>query len=104
MFYTLYNDTVNRETATKLINLSNYNDRDNFFVDFEFLSGVDHNIWSDYNICERYKTRNPRDTSNPYPHNLHVFDLLAEQCQPTWDIIAKDKGLELDFIIALHVA
>ena len=40
-------------------------DRDNFFVDFEFLSGVDHNIWSQYDICERYKTRNPRDKENP---------------------------------------
>ena len=95
-YYTLYNDTVDRETANTLINLSNYDDRDNFFIDFEFLSGVDHNIWSDYNICERYKTRNPRDTENPYPHNLHVYDLLAESCQPTWDIIAKDKGLELN--------
>ena len=95
-YYTLYNDTVDRETASKLINLSNYDDRDNFFIDFEFLSGVDHNIWSDYNICERYKTRNPRDTDNPYPHNLHVYDLLAESCQPTWDIIANDKGLELN--------
>ena len=52
-YYTLYNDTVDRETASKLINLSNYDDRDNFFIDFEFLSGVDHSIWSDYNICER---------------------------------------------------
>tara|TARA_B100000575_G_scaffold279502_1_gene267957 strand:+ start:283 stop:927 length:645 start_codon:yes stop_codon:yes gene_type:complete len=93
--YTIYNNTVSRETAVDLINLSNYNDRDNFFVDFEFLSGVDHNIWSKYNICERYKTRNPRDKENPYPHNLEVFNLLAEKLQPTWDIINSNRNTNL---------
>lgn len=93
--YTVYENTVSRETATDLINLSNYNDRDNFFVDFEFLSGVDHNIWSQYDICERYKTRNPRDKENPYPHNLEVFDLLAEKLQPTWNIINEKHNTNL---------
>ena len=96
MSYTLYKDTVDRPTSSELVNLSNYNDRDNFFIDFEFLSGVDHSIWSDYNICERYKTRNPRDSENPYPHNLEVYDKLAEKLQPTWDIINRDKNLDLN--------
>ena len=93
--YKVYSDSIDLQTSSELINLSNYNDRDNFFVDFEFLSGVDHSIWSNYNICERYKTRNPRDNDNPYPHNLPVYDSLAEKLKPTWDLISQDQGIEL---------
>ena len=95
MTYKVFPNSVTRETASDLVNLSNYNVRDNFVIDFDFLSGVDHSIWSEWNICERYKTRNPRDHSNPYPHNLEVYDKLAEKLKPTWDLINKDQGLDL---------
>ena len=94
--FEVYKDTISREHAQTVINLTDYNDRDNFFLDFEFLSGVNQDIWQKYNICERYKTRNRRDAeNNPYPHNYDAFDLLAEQLKPVWDKVNADRNVDL---------
>ena len=38
--FEVYKDTISRDQAQEVINVTDYNDRDNFFLDFEFLSGV----------------------------------------------------------------
>ena len=94
--FEVYKETITRENAQTVINLTDYTDRSNFFLDFEFLSGVNETIWQKYNICERYKTRNRRDAeNNPYPHNYDTFDLLAEQLKPVWDKVNADRNVDL---------
>ena len=94
--FEVYKETISRENAQTVINLTDYTDRDNFFLDFEFLSGVNETIWQKYNICERYKTRNRRDAeNNPYPHNYDAFELLAEQLKPVWDKVNADRNVDL---------